>query len=103
MASRVLVKMTKAGAIYLGSHTKCIMYVLPGISQPPTIIIWYANAEKFRYDDYLAISVFKLLSYVVGAAAQFGEHYCDFFRLKWMSATLCPYVHTTQLRGFTRG
>ena len=44
-------------------------YVVPDISQPPTIIIWNTNAEKFRYDDYLAISVFKLLSYGVGVVA----------------------------------
>ena len=34
-------------------------------SQSPRNIIEYCNAEMFRYDDYVAISVFKLLSYVV--------------------------------------
>ena len=56
--------------------------VVPGISQQPTTIIWYSNAEKFRYDSYLAISAFILLSYVVGVDAQLGEHY-NFFRLRW--------------------
>ena len=39
--------------------------VTEGIPQPPRNIIKYCNTKKFRYDDYLAISVFKLLSYVV--------------------------------------
>ena len=34
-------------------------------SQSPRNIIEFCNAEMFRYDDYVAISVFKLLSYVV--------------------------------------
>ncbi len=56
--------------------------VVPGISQQPTTIIWYTNTEKFRYDSYLAISAFILLSYVVGVTAQLGEYY-NFFWLKW--------------------
>ena len=35
------------------------------IPQPPRNILKYYNTEKFRYDDYLAISVFKLLLSVV--------------------------------------
>ena len=35
------------------------------ISHPPRNIIKYCDVEKFRYDDYLVISVFKLLSSVV--------------------------------------
>ena len=34
-------------------------------SQSPRNIIECSNTEKSKYDDYLAISVFKLLSYVV--------------------------------------
>ena len=56
--------------------------VVPGISQQPTTIIWYSNAEKFSYDSYLAISAFILLLYVVGADAQLGEYY-NFFQLRW--------------------
>ena len=35
--------------------------VIEGISQPPRNIIRYYNAEKVRYNGYLAISAFKLL------------------------------------------
>ena len=45
-------------------------------SQPPCNIIECSTAEKFRYDDYLAISPFKLLSYVVGG--WLGED-CEIF------------------------
>ena len=41
--------------------------------QSPRNIIECSNAEKFRYGDYLAISVFKLLSYVVVVNAWLGE------------------------------
>ncbi len=34
-------------------------------SQPPRNIIEYYNTEKFRYEDDLATSMFKLLSSVV--------------------------------------
>ena len=34
-------------------------------SQSPRNMIEFSNAEKFSYVDYLAIPVFKLLSYVV--------------------------------------
>ncbi len=37
--------------------------VTKGVSQPPHYIV---NPEKFRYDDYLAMSGLILLSYVVG-------------------------------------
>ena len=33
--------------------------------QPPRNVIKYCNAEKFRYDGYLAISMFKLILSVV--------------------------------------
>ena len=39
--------------------------------------------EKIKYDDYLAISAFNLLSYSVGVVTQLCEH-CDFFRLKYV-------------------
>ena len=42
-------------------------------SQSPRNIIEYCNAEIFRYDDYLAISVFRLLSYVVVVDVWLGE------------------------------
>ena len=42
-------------------------------SQSPNNIIECSNAEKSKYDDYLAISVFKLLSYVVVVDAWLGE------------------------------
>lgn len=35
------------------------------IPQPPRNIIKYFNTEKFRYDDYLANSMFKLLLSVI--------------------------------------
>lgn len=56
--------------------------VTKGVSQPPHHIIKCSNLEKFRYDDYIAISGLILLSYVVGADVWLGEH-CDFFRLRW--------------------
>ncbi len=34
-------------------------------SQPPRNVIKQFNVEKLKYDDYLAISMFKLLSSVV--------------------------------------
>ena len=42
-------------------------------SQSPNNIIECSNAEKSKYDDYLAISVFKLLSYVDVVDAWLGE------------------------------
>ena len=39
--------------------------VTESISPPPRNITKYCNAEKFRYDVYLAISAFKLLSSIV--------------------------------------
>ena len=39
--------------------------IVPGIFQQPTTIIWYSNTEKFSYNNYLAISAFILLFYVV--------------------------------------
>ena len=42
-----------------------IFNVTGGKYQLPRNIIKFSNAEKFSYDDYLAISVFKLLSSVV--------------------------------------
>ena len=42
-------------------------------SQPPRNVIEYCNTEKFMYDDYLAISVFKLLSSVVVVDVWLGE------------------------------
>ncbi len=38
-------------------------------TQPPRNIIEHSNLRKFRYDDYLAIFRFKLLSYEVGVDA----------------------------------
>ena len=67
--------------------------VVLGISQQPTTIIWYSNAEKFRYDSYLAISTFILLSYVVGVDAQLGKHFY-FFRLRWaILGVPPPYIY----------
>ena len=64
------------------------------LNQPPNII-WHTNAEKFRYDDYLAISVNHLLSYVIGFDAYLGVHY-DSFWLRWAilersAATICSF------------
>ena len=47
--------------------------VTEGISPPPRNIIKYCNAEKFRYDDYLAISAFKLSSSFVVVDNYLGE------------------------------
>ncbi len=63
--------------------------VVSDISQQPTTIIWYTNAEKFRYDSYLAISAFILLSYLVGVTLQLGEYY-NFFWLKWQKLDGLP-------------
>ena len=41
--------------------------------QPPRNVIKYYNADKFRYDGYLAISVFKLILSVVVIDAWLGE------------------------------
>lgn len=61
----------------LGSHTNGkLLYTY---NTPYTVllhhqigIIWYTNAEKFRYEGSLAISALNLLSYVVGVGAQLG-------------------------------
>ena len=42
-------------------------------SQPPRNIIKHCNAEKFMYDGYLVISVFKLLSSVIVVDIWSGE------------------------------
>lgn len=39
--------------------------IIENKSQPSRNIIKYYNMDKFRYDDYLTISVFKLLSPIV--------------------------------------
>lgn len=77
MASLVLVPVAKGGVICLNFHTK-LYNVIPGIFQQPPTIFQYTNARIYRYDDYLAILAFNLLSYVVGAVAQLGEHF-NFF------------------------
>ncbi len=56
--------------------------VTEGISQPPRNIIKYCNAEKFRYDDYLAISAFKLLSSAVVVDVWLGES-GEIFGRRW--------------------
>ena len=43
------------------------------LNNRPRNIIGYCNTEKLRYDDYLAISVFKLLSYAVVVDVWLGE------------------------------
>lgn len=53
-------RMARVGDTCFSSHTKYIMlykYVVFSSHEP--IIIRYTNAEKFRYHDYLAISVFN--------------------------------------------
>lgn len=64
MASASLVPVARAGTSYNVTEDK---------SQSPRNIIECSNAEKFRYDDCLAISVFKLLSYVVMVDVWLGE------------------------------
>lgn len=39
--------------------------IIEGIFLPSCNIIKYYNMEKFGYNNYLAISIFKLLSFVV--------------------------------------
>ncbi len=56
--------------------------VTEGISQPPRNIIKYCNAEKFKYDDYLAIFAFKLLSSVVVVDVWLGES-GEIFGRRW--------------------
>ena len=69
-------------------------------SQSPRNITECCNAEKFRYDDYLAISVFKLLSYVVVVDVWLGEG-GEIFGRRWgdirRSATIerCPNFRGT--------
>lgn len=52
------------------------MYIFTrGISQPPSQIISHTDAEKFRYDNGIAISVFNLFSYVVGVDGKSSVYY----------------------------
>ena len=69
MASVVLVSVAKGGNIGLAPIQNKMHNVVPGFPQSPPTIIWYTNARNFRYDDYLAILAFNLLSYVVGVVA----------------------------------
>ena len=56
MASASLVPVAREETKTLGPPYK--MYIVTrGISPPPPNIIWHTNAEKFRYDDDLAIPV----------------------------------------------
>lgn len=55
-------------------------------SQSPCNIIECCNTEKFRYYGYLAISVFKLISYVVVEGGEIFGWRLDIRR----SATLAP-------------
>ena len=59
------------------------------ITQPPTTFIYNTNLEKFSYNNYLAISRFILLSYVIGMDAQLGKHY-NFFWLRWDDLGIRP-------------
>ncbi len=60
-----------------------ILNVTEDKTQIPRNIIENNNMRKFRYDDYLAIFRFKLLSYVIEVDAYFSEH-CGFFCLRWV-------------------
>ena len=79
MVSVVLVLVAREGPNFWASYK--MLNVTEGKTQLPRNIIEHNNLRKFRYDDYLAIFRFKLLSYVVWVDAWLGEH-CGFFRLK---------------------
>ena len=67
--------------------------VTEGISQPPRNIIKYCNAEKFKYDDYLAIFAFKLLSSVVVVDVWLGESIGNFLHSwNWLSTPVIVYL-----------
>ena len=63
--------------------------ITDGITQQPYHIFGHSKQQKFRYDDYLAIYSFILLSYVVGVDARLGEH-CDFFLFRWENLDVPP-------------
>ena len=59
--------------------------------------------EKFSYDNYLAISAFVLLSYVVGVDTQLSEYY-NFFWLRWAILGIPPpYKHDGQDEAWQSG
>ena len=66
-------------------------------SQSPRNIIECSNAEKSKYDDYLAISVFKLLSYVVVVDAWLGES-GENFVWRWAILEIRPLPNTAVCR-----
>ena len=79
MVSVVLVLVARESPHFLASYK--MLNVTEGKTQLPRNIIEHSNLGKFRYNDYLAIFRFKLLSYVVGVDAWLGEH-CGFFSFK---------------------
>lgn len=70
MASLLLVLVVRVDNIHLGPDRKCA----DGITQHPHDSVEDSEQNKFRYDDYLAIYSFSLLSNVVGVDARLGEH-----------------------------
>ncbi len=64
MVSVVLVLVAREGLNFWASYK--MLNVTEGKTQLPRNIIEHSSLRKFRYDDYLAIFRFKLLSYVVG-------------------------------------
>ena len=58
-------------------------------------IILYTNAEKFRYDSYLAILEFIYLTYGVGVTLQLGKYY-NFFGWNWRDYTVRHHTKSWQ-------
>lgn len=57
--------------------------ITEGIFQQSHNIIKYFNAKKFRYDYYLAIFIFKLLSYVIMIDIRLSES-GEIFGWRWV-------------------
>ena len=81
VAILVLVSVAKESLICLSSYTKCkILYLVYLNNQP--LLFDILMRKKFRYDSYLTVSAFILLSYLVGITAKLSEYY-NFFWLKY--------------------
>ncbi len=91
MLSVVLVLVVKKGLKFWALYK--MLNVTEGKTQLPRNIIRHDSLRKFRYDDYLSIFRFKLLSYMVGVYLWLGEDY-KFFRLKYVSLENLPPYHS---------
>ena len=90
LASQVLVSVAKVVTSFWAPIQTLSCCTVQGITPPPTsYYLIYQTRRIFRYECYLAISAFSLLSHVVRVGAQLGED-CNIFRLRWDNLGVPP-------------